>query len=360
MFNVSTIKTEFANLVGYQNSLEVPAQITGGLINPTSGIYMDDVHPYITLENIYAAAPNKSTGFNFTTWITQKHEGAIVQALTAWFTKKVSKGTARNLLSKSQLFKVSGDRTDLDAASTKLRGREFVLTKSYGVKVQMLEIGLQLSQNQTLDLYLFDSEGTTPLTMEVNYNKNGGVQWFPTTWVLDTQKTYWVVYDAATLTGQSINGREIQNGRYPMGSYFSTRAFEVVGTTASLWDVTDNVGTTSTNYGLNFRMSATCDYTDLLVEQKTQFATFISKSIGIYWLKFLATNPHANINNHEANIEYNRAMAQIVGDTQATKGNEYGLGAEYKQAFEAISLDMGGISKVCLPCKRGKLKFVAT
>lgn len=100
---------------------------------------------------------------------------------------------------------------------------------------------------------------------------------------------------------------------------------------------------------------ASCDYTELIVDQKLLFKTIISKQVAMDMLRQLAYNPNVNINRNQSNINIKQILYEIDGDSRAM--HKGGLKKEMEDALEAITLDFTGIDKECLPCQKRTVKY---
>jgi hypothetical protein len=119
-------------------------------------------------------------------------------------------------------------------------------------------------------------------------------------------------------------------------------------------DIVSNLGT---NYGLNYKVSVSCDYTDFILDQKEQFQTIISKRVAMNLLRVLAFNANSNVNRSSSNVDSTRILYEIDGDSQSTEGNNRSLKDQYETALMAIQFDQTGIDKVCLPCRKRGVKY---
>ena len=119
-----------------------------------------------------------------------------------------------------------------------------------------------------------------------------------------------------------------------------------------LWNVKENKYTVNTNYGLNFLISTNCDYTSLIVDQPSVFKSLIWYQVAINLLRELAINPDSRINRNEANLTKNQLLYEIDGDSQGYKSNNNSISFKLKSAFKGVQLDVSGIDKICLPCRK--------
>ena len=367
MYNASTIKTSLITLVGWRQNYDADGTQLSELTTTDSGLYFNDEHPLLTIDNLLSIAPefarvsNPTASGNFTAWLKQRTEQGVIRAVQSWFNHKFPNHTAKNLLENQYLFETAVNSTEKDSAGSDLVGFEFVPIRSKNTIMKIEQIGVQFDTNGTFDIKLFNSEAVNPEQTEpVTYTGGGALQWVTVNWELNGRGAYYVAYDQSSAPGQSINAARDYTyhkqgiSKSPGGQYFKATAFKVDSDGSTIWDQTTQSYQLDTNYGLNFRISVMCDYTSLITEQKDLFKTAISKQVAIDLLKDLAYNAAIRVNRHESNVRREDIMFDIEGDPQ---GRKTGLKYELDQAIKNISLDTTGIDSVCLPCKRRGVKI---
>ena len=60
------------------------------------------------------------------------------------------------------------------------------------------------------------------------------------------------------------------------------------------------------------------------------------------------------MNRNQSNVSKNDVLYEIDG---MPDGRESGLGAELKQAYKALSIDLQGIDRICLSCNNNGVKY---
>jgi hypothetical protein len=372
MYNVDLIKTGFDGLVGIRQNVDpLGVQLTD-LITSSSGLWIDGAHPLLTIDNLESIAPQfdlidpaqAAINIAFTSWLKAKFEDSTIKAIQDWLSKKSNLGTANNLLANPKLYSTTGSVLNTITNTSKVVGFEFIPIREKSISVTINEIGLQLSANQTLNVKLFEAELTAPVqTASIIYTGGGGsVQWETVNWVLNGEKSYWIVYDQADLTGTAINGiydhtaQSRGTAKQPNEKYFSATPFNVeAANTTSIWDIRDNVFTSSSNYGLNFKITAECDYTQFIIEQKDLFKEIAWLRIGMDLLREMAFNPSSRVNRNESNIDRSQLIYEIDGDSQGR--TRFSLNGRYESALSSIQFDSTGIEKTCLPCRRRGIRI---
>ena len=372
MYNVSEIKTELIGLVGWnQNEYSTGFQLTD-LTSSLSGLYFNEVHPVLTIENLASVCPEfdqmnlaDDIAINnaFTAWLKKKTEAGIVNGLEAWNVEKSALGTSKNLLTNTDLFSTTGNFTDYETSTGKIVGFEISPSRSKSLVVKVSKLKLQFDTNQTIDIHLFKSGMKTPVATEsVVYTGSGSVQSVSVDWSLYGEGSYFIAYDQQLISGYAVNGVRDYNyansgqTSFPSGRHFKAVAFNAgVADASELWDLKENQYTVSTNYGLNVSLSVECDYTSFLVEQKLQFKNVIRYSVAIDLMRTIAFNPDSRINRNEANFTRSEILYEINGDTQGR--NSSTVFGRLQQAIQAIQFDSSGIDSICLPCRKKSVRF---
>ena len=366
MYNHITLKADLIGLVGWRQNADPSGVQLTALTTTSSGLYFNDIHPALTLDNLLSIAPQfdlidsdtAAVNTAFTGWLTEKVEAGIVKAISSWTSEKMKNRTAGNLLNDTKLFRTTGRLQNTDTNNSEIVGIEVSPRREKGIATKIRKVGLRLTQNQTLTINLFSSENTapdaTPLTAV--YTAAGGVQWFTVDWDLPPTGTYWIAYDQADLTGQSVNGLLDYNydnrgiTHYPGNKYFQSVSFVVPGNDAALWDISQNQYTLSTNYGLNLELDVRCDYTSFVVDQKALFADLVALQVGMDILRELAFNPSARVNRNEAVMSPAQLIYEIDGDAQGR--NDFSLLGKFQAELSNVAFDDSQISKTCLPCRK--------
>ena len=409
MYNPAQLKAGLIGLVGWRQNYDPAGTQLSALTSSTSGLYLNDEHPLLNIENLLSIAPEFSklptpTAWNsgttyaigdlvslsgtnyiataastnqtppdtdywavydaFTHWLKSKTEAGILRAVDTWLEKKFYLNTGANLLERKQLLEVAGNLNDKDVNAGRVAGLEIAPFRSRNISLEIEALGLQFDTSQTVTVYLFSATSPTPLqTQAVSYATAGALQWETVNWSVAGSGSYYVVVDQAAISGRSINSvYEHANAcggiaQIPGGKFFRASAFDVSGGVASLWNLDNMSYTRSTNYGLNLRLNLQCDFTTFILEQKNLFRTAISKQVAIDLLRERAFNPNSRVNRHLANIDRKTLLYEIDGDSQGRPG---GMRKQLEEAIEAIQFDDTEIDRYCLPCRRRGVRYKAT
>ena len=377
MFDPNIIKTIFDGVIGWdQNSDINGVQLTAELTAASSGVSYNSFHPLLTFNNLYSISPDFEAVHgtfapatkalieaDFNAWLTEQTQSATIRAFDLWTGVKLKNQTTRNLLERTQLYDLGSIGGDVDDDSNQTKGIEVLPMSSKGLIYPVKQIGVQLEQAETFNIYLFHSSESAAIeTVSIAYTDVGAVQWFDVDWkLLKDSGSYYICYNTDDLTGGVINGTTTYNSEgtiqsYPMGRYFSASPFTVTGQNTVMWDTSGNVYTTDTNHGLNLQISAICDFSEFIVDQKDLFRQLVGVQLASDLLRMMAYNVEARVNRFETNIDRRAVLYEIDGDTQ---GREGGLQKKMNMILEGLQLDTSGIDKVCLPCKRRGMRFKA-
>ncbi len=380
MFDVSQIKTGLADLVGFRQNYDTDGVQLTELTTSESGLFVNDASALLTFDNLQSVAPqfdritNANASANFTAWLKERTEQGFIQLLNRWLELKMKRRTAKNLLSRTQLFESTGNFVDTTTKQDFRVGFEITPTRSRGIIQRITEIGLQFTEdNPSLTIKLFQSGKKQHIrTFDFNYTGSGSVQWFDTKvldiafWEMKGGNSYYLTYDLNSISGKPINGiydyalayESLANDRlglFTFNRFFGVHGYRTTESFAELGDLTQNQYDYSTNFGINLRFDVRADYTDFIIEQKKLFATAIQKQIAVNLLKQLAANAESRVNRN-VNLDWKKIQFELYGDTQSSTG-KFGLIKELDSAIEAIQFDVSNIDPLILPTRRTGVQY---
>ena len=226
MYRLQDIEEGLLHLVGWQQSYNPDETIEEDLTQSESGLYFQDAHPLLTLDNVKSIVPDAFT-FKYPTWNQNiaYHEGDKVKyqngywiatadsmaetpaldsaywkeynylsdylehltrngirtAITNFIQMKNLQEETKNLLERRTFFDGSGRINATIENHGKLVGFEIVPVRAMGVTSKIERIGLQMKGGTgTIRMYLFHSSQKAPIkTFDLEFtNTNGGFQWF--------------------------------------------------------------------------------------------------------------------------------------------------------------------------------------
>lgn len=236
MIRISEIQTALMHLVGWRQPYNPTDRISGDLDTSESGLYFQDAHPLMTIDNIAAIVPDnfklQYPAWNGTTiyvegakvieggvvWIaTATNSGeqppvdewqgdysqifvgnwqaynfltdflqtltanGIAQTVQRWIDAKKIHTETKSLLERRTFFDGAGRIAAKETNRGRIVGFEIVPVRALGVTTKINRIGLQMAGAVgDVKVYLFHSSQTDPIkTFDLNFTKaNGGFQWF--------------------------------------------------------------------------------------------------------------------------------------------------------------------------------------
>lgn len=226
MYRLNDIQEGLMHLVGWEQNFNPAEAIDDDLTQSESGLYFQNAHPLLTLDNVRSIVP-ENFWFIYPTWSNQssyhkgdkvKHSNKIWIAkvdntaetpadgsqywaeynfLSDYLRHLVKNGIAttiqtfmqmkglyresKSLLERRTFFDGSGRINATIQNKGRLVGFEIVPVRAMGVTTKIERIGLQMKGGSgTIRMYLFHSSQRNPLkTIDLEFtNTNGGFQWF--------------------------------------------------------------------------------------------------------------------------------------------------------------------------------------
>lgn len=406
MYNATTLKNSLIGLVGFRQNRNYSATQLKSLTTSESGLFVQNVHPLLTLDNLEIAGPDFSTwtyqdwaigatysegdfvtydGLDyvalrgstgaqpdissddwlqrskFENWLLEEMEGAIIETVNDFLVRRANLDGARTLLEAERVVQADGRESDLVIGRDKLTGYELRSLRSNGIRSKINKVAVRMTEAQSVTIYLYHSRETSAIqSTTLEYTEAGSEQWFDISdlnWEITGNGTYYLGYDMGAISGSAINGVYEANS-FTNDFYFVWRGcnytrvvpFEVEkGSGASdMFAIEDVARTSDTDYGLNMEISTYCDYTDFLVNNKKMFAPLIWKKAGIKLLRGMALNPNNKTSGGQTNMNRGQVLYEIDGDSSSQKPG--GLMHEYEQMLKGLSFDREQIDSICLDC----------
>lgn len=382
MYRAEVIKEKFINLLGWRHHHNpVEYTIKDELTKSESGQYYQDFHPLITLDNIRSIAPEFDSNKDsmFSDWLKIKTEASILKAIETFYSTKLADKTIRNILESKALFDGAGRLTDVVRNTNSLVGFEIIPVRADGATLKIEKIGLQFNMNGNFSLYLFHSSSPEPIkTIEVEYTKNGGIQWVESDMYLpymsestDAGGSWFLCYNQKELPEgmmaieknrdwskepcRSCSSSEYESWQ-AWSQYLEVHPFKTPSPSEmKMWDIEDNLYTYTTNYGLNLKVTMECDLTDIIIEQRRSFQNVIGLQVAADMIREFAYNPNFRINRMQQNFSRNELLYELDGDSQGYKKS--GILHRLDKAMEALMIDTTGINRVCMPCKSNGIRY---
>lgn len=226
MVRIQEIQEKLLHLIGWRQSYDTnDIQLSESLTESESGMYYQDMHPLLTLQNIISIAPDfKNINYPtysieksyksgvvvtheekyykalqdvpadvveitnreywaetnpFSEWLETKTGASIIKAITRFVNDKVVKGTYKTLCEKKTLFDGTGRIYDIIKNRKNLVGFEIVPIRSKGVTTKINRIGLQFTEPGDYTILLMHSSSQEPYYIETfTKAKSNTVEWF--------------------------------------------------------------------------------------------------------------------------------------------------------------------------------------
>lgn len=225
MFRAADIQDKLLHLIGWeQNYNTAELKISEALTTSESGLYFQQVHSLLTLQNISSIAPDfkntvyadygaekpyakgdiakyngilykalqKSTGKQpdieseywvetnpFSEWLEGKTKASIQKAIARYCNEKVAQGTYKTLCENRTLFDGTGRLVDTVKNRKNLVGFEIIPVRAKGVTTKINKIGLQFTEPGEYTLYLMHSSSDIPVkVIKLTKMQKNSAEWF--------------------------------------------------------------------------------------------------------------------------------------------------------------------------------------
>ena len=225
MIRIADIQEKMLHLVGWKQSYDLSdIMLSSNLTQTESGMYFQQIHPLLTLDNLQSIAPdfqnynwqvhdaNKTyksgevvrvddslykaiqnvpaetdildadywTETNpFSEWLEEKTKASIVKLVNKFINTKLADKATKSLIENKTLFDGTGRLTNKVENRNKLVGFEIDTVRSKGVTVKIDKIGLQMTEPGSYTLYIFHSSNPEPIyTLTFEKTKANSLEWF--------------------------------------------------------------------------------------------------------------------------------------------------------------------------------------
>ena len=225
MVRIQEIQEGLLHLIGWRQSYDAnDGVISEALTQSESGLYYQDAHPLLTLQNLQSIAPDFSnisypahsteetyakgvvvtdsdkhykslkavpeniqitdTEYwietnSFSEWLETKTKACITKAINCYVNEKVAKGTYKTLCEKKTLFDGTGRIYDTIKNKNNLVGFEIVPIRAKGVTTKINRIGLQFSEPGDYTILIMHSSLMEPYYQETFTKRIGNnIEWF--------------------------------------------------------------------------------------------------------------------------------------------------------------------------------------
>ena len=225
MIRIADIQDKMLHLVGWKQSYDLSdIMLSSNLTQTESGMYFQQIHPLLTLDNLQSIAPdfqnynwqvydaNKAYKSGevvqvddslykaiqdvpaetdildvdywaetnpFSEWLEEKTKASIVKLINKFINMKLADKATKSLIENKILFDGTGRLTNKIENRNRLVGFEIDTVRSKGVTVKIDKIGLQMTEPGSYTLYIFHSSNPEPIyTLTFEKTKADSLEWF--------------------------------------------------------------------------------------------------------------------------------------------------------------------------------------
>ena len=225
MIRANDIQEKLLHLIGWKQNYDTSdLKISEALTISESGLYFQQVHPLLTLQNIACVAPDfKNMVFEeysqkkaysrgnivkyndflykaqqpvidkqpdisseywvetnpFSEWLEDKTKASIQKAIIRYCNEKIAQGTYKTLCENRTLFDGTGRLVDTVKNRKNLVGFEIIPVRAKGVTTKINKIGLQFTEPGEYTLYLMHSSMDAPVKIiKLNKIRKNSIEWF--------------------------------------------------------------------------------------------------------------------------------------------------------------------------------------
>ena len=225
MVRALDIQEKLLHLIGWEQNYDTSdLKISDALTVSESGLYFQQIHPLLTLQNMSCIAPDfknmtfeeynaekpyskgnvikygsllykalqNSTGKQpdieseywvetnpFSEWLESKTKASIQKAIARYCNEKIAQGTYKTLCENKTLFDGTGRLVDIVKNKKNLVGFEIVPIRAKGVTTKINKIGLQFTEPGEYTLYLMHSSMDAPVKIiKLNKIRKNSIEWF--------------------------------------------------------------------------------------------------------------------------------------------------------------------------------------
>lgn len=225
MVRALDIQEKLLHLIGWEQNYDTSdLKISDALTVSESGLYFQQIHPLLTLQNMSCIAPDfknmtfeeynaekpyskgnvikyesllykalqNSTGKQpdieseywvetnpFSEWLEGKTKASIQKAIARYCNEKITQGTYKTLCENRTLFDGTGRLVDVVKNKKNLVGFEIIPVRAKGVTTKINKIGLQFTEPGEYTLYLMHSSMDAPVKIiKLNKIRKNSIEWF--------------------------------------------------------------------------------------------------------------------------------------------------------------------------------------
>ncbi len=222
MVRANEIQEKLLHLIGWQQNYDTTNfKLAESLTTSESGLYYQQAHPLITLDNLSSLAPDfKNINFPeyaenieyrkgnivscdgqlykalrdtakspysddweitnpLSEWIEQKTRASIQKTVSRFINEKLARSSSKTIVESKTLFDGTGRITDIVKNRKNLVGFEIVPIRSNGVTTKINKIGLQFTEPGEYTIYIMHSSMEAPINiLKLNKIRKNSIEWF--------------------------------------------------------------------------------------------------------------------------------------------------------------------------------------
>lgn len=366
MFNQTRIADETYNFVGIRDIDD-----SSPLASPTKGVFVEDISPVLTYDNIINVLPQRATDAEYATLLESKFKYYVRDVLSKLTTHKKLATVNRDVLDRTSIFTGIGRDTIINKSN--FVGWMIGLKKGKDTVLTIKEIGLQATAAQTnLPIYVYHSSQTAPVaTRTITTTKGGSFQWVALSTPIelsyyadglndyDVGGFFYIGYHQDDLNGSAIKKTvnfinppcsTCDGGRYykqwsNWSKFLSIQPAEILvdnGNPPVINDITRLGVSPDQNYGLNFSIYAKCDLTKFIEDNIDLLIEPIKYSVACGLLKEFVYNNRDNVKRDTTMALAHKAL---YGDPAI---GQKGIQHYYEESIKALDFDLSRLESVCM------------
>lgn len=368
MFTANDVIPHYKNLIGWRQHTNLSEfQINPTLTSTDSGEFYQQKHPALRLDIIKATIPS---GLDLSEYLDTKVRDASIEMFNDLIQYRQLKNIGKTLLSQAQLLNRYGWLKDKITNENRFVGYQIRLASVTGLQAVINQIGFQFSSAESFNLYLFHSSKRLPIKV-IPVTTSGSAQW---DWIIaneilsefrmnETYEGVYVIgYYQEDIVGNAINCTDFNFDRGECGScnqnlglnwknisehYLIYPIYVPNGSfvKGEMFDLRDSFNVNNQTYGLNLRLSVTCNLTEFFIDNRFAFKNLLALKVTNMILNDMKFSQE--INYIEENIKM-MIIRDLEGDVETNLTN---ISTQYKQELQSVSYNISSINSKCLPCE---------
>lgn len=365
MFDANKLKEEYKTLLGFRKHYDDSITILPELMETQSGEYYNDKSGAIRLDYIQSCMPK---GMKLNDFLSERIESGITGVFNDILQYRQVSNYGKTLLERSQLLNRQSYKKDTITNRDRLVGFQIYVRSLTGLMTVINEVGLQLTGEQPIKLYLFHSQQDEPL-QEIELQSNG------TGWAWSNEEiklpaflsnrfqsgTFYLCYYQDDLTHSAVNYSNFNWSLGECGTCNSARDYYKIWKSINnhfmiypfyipdgdyvkgeMFDTEKVIFDKECSYGLNLRLSVQCDLTDFFVDNKMLFKNLLALKVTDLILNFMKYST-------ETNQVEEQLKQMIIRDLEGDRETNYlNVTQQYQKEIKAVNFNIGGINNSCL------------